>query len=248
MVIENQLEKSDHDHLGKLLTYLVAMGADTAIWIVSEPRPEHVSTISWLNESCSVSFYLLKVEAVKIGDSLPAPLLTMVVGPSEESREVGETKKEWAERYTLRHRFWSELLERAAKRTRLHATIAPRRYHWLGARAGVSGLGFNYTVRQHDAGVELYIDRGKDAGTQNEYIFDELAASKEVIEGSFGEPLDWQRLEDSRACRIKKLITLGGYRDEPSKWPEIQEAMVDCMVRLERSFRPHINELNPKTG
>lgn len=67
VVIENQLEKSDHDHLGKLLTYLVAMGADTAIWIVSEPRPEHVSTISWLNESSSASFYLLKVEAVKIG-------------------------------------------------------------------------------------------------------------------------------------------------------------------------------------
>src|SRR5215207_6380576 len=114
VVIENQLEKSDHDHLGKLLTYLVAFEAKAAIWIVSEPRPEHVSTITWLNESSPASFYLVKVEAIRIGDSPPAPLLTKVVGPSEESREVGETKKELAERYTLRRRFWTELLERAA--------------------------------------------------------------------------------------------------------------------------------------
>jgi hypothetical protein len=65
VVIENQLEKSNHDQLGKLLTYLVAIGAMTAIWIVSDPRPEHVSTISWLNESSSASLYLMKVEAIK---------------------------------------------------------------------------------------------------------------------------------------------------------------------------------------
>ena len=89
----NQLERSNHDHLGKLITYLTAIGAKVAIWIVADPRPEHVSAISWLNESSSASFYLLKVEAIKIGDSEPAPLLTLIVGPSEEARELGETKK-----------------------------------------------------------------------------------------------------------------------------------------------------------
>ena len=53
VVIENQLEKSNHDHLGKLVTYLTAMGATVAIWIVSDPRPEHVAAITWLNESSS---------------------------------------------------------------------------------------------------------------------------------------------------------------------------------------------------
>ena len=65
MVVENQLEKSNHDHLGKLLTSLVTLGAKTAIQIVSEPKSEHVSTITWFNESSSASFYLLKVEAIK---------------------------------------------------------------------------------------------------------------------------------------------------------------------------------------
>lgn len=107
VIIENQLEKSDHDHLGKLVTYLVAMGARAAIWIVSNPRPEHIAAITWLNESSSANFYLLKVEAIQIGDSLPAPLLTEIVGPSEEGKEVGRAKQEIAERYIIRERFWT---------------------------------------------------------------------------------------------------------------------------------------------
>ena len=56
VIIENQLDKSNHDHLGKIITYVVAVDAKTAIWIVSDPRPEHVNAISWLNESSSTSF------------------------------------------------------------------------------------------------------------------------------------------------------------------------------------------------
>ncbi len=78
VIIENQLEKSNHDHLGKLITYLTAIGAKTAIWIVADPRPEHVGAISWLNESSSAEFFLLKVEGIKIEDSKPAPLLTSI--------------------------------------------------------------------------------------------------------------------------------------------------------------------------
>src|SRR5208282_770335 len=94
VVSENQLEKSNHDHLGKLITDLTAVDAHTAIWIVSDPRPEHIKAISWLNESSAASFYLLKVEAIRIGASESAPLLTLIVGPSQEGREVGKKKKE----------------------------------------------------------------------------------------------------------------------------------------------------------
>lgn len=72
VIIENQLEKSDHDHLGKVVTYATLMSAKAAVWIVADPRPEHVAAISWLNsEVSSTAFYLLKVEAIKIGDLTP---------------------------------------------------------------------------------------------------------------------------------------------------------------------------------
>jgi len=242
VVIENQLEKSDHAHLGKLVTYLTAIGAKSAIWIVAEPRPEHIGAITWLNESSSAAFYLMKVEGVKIGESAPAPLLTLIVGPSEEGRDVGETKKKIAGRYMNRHRFWTALLERAKEKTSLHVSISPGQYSWVGTGAGKSGLGLIYVIRKHEGNVELYIDRGKDSEEENKQIFDTFMKSKSEIEKAFGGPLEWQRLDGKRACRIRKKVLRGGYLDE-EKWPEIQDEMIESMIKLEKALRPSIISL-----
>jgi len=241
VIIENQLEKSDHDHLGKLITYLTAIGASSAIWIVANPRPEHVNAISWLNEASSASFYLLKVEAIKIGESSPAPLLTLIVGPSAEGREVGEKKRELKERHIIRRRFWTELLEKAKSKTNLHANISPGKDSWIGAGSGKQGLGFNYVIRMHDALTELYIDKGRDLEEENKRIFDDLFASKQQIEDVFGDTLEWERLDGRRACRIRKLIDIGGYRND-EVWDELQNAMIHAMVQLEKALKPLINK------
>lgn len=243
VIIENQLEKSNHDHLGKVITYLAVIGAKTAIWIVAEPRPEHVSAIAWLNESTAANFYLLKVEGICIENSKPAPLITLIVGPSEETREVGKTKEEIAERFLIRKRFWTGLLERAKEKTKLHANISPSQHSWIGTGAGKRGLALDYVIRKNEADVELYIDSGKESGSENKQIFDILNSSKSVIEKEFGGPLEWQRLDNKRACRIKKTITIGGYRSEESEWSVIQEAMIDAMIRLDKSLKPFIQKL-----
>jgi len=230
VIIESQLEKSDHDHLGKIITYLTAIGAKYAIWITSDPRPEHVAAINWLNESTAASFYLLKVEAIQIGDSLPAPLLTLIVGPSQEGKIAGVTKKDIAERDELRYRFWSGLLERAKGMMQLFTNISPGRYSYISAGAGRSGLSFLYNIRKHDAMIQFYIDRGK--VEENKGIFDRLDATKSTIEQDFGESLEWEHPEGKRAYGITKTITLGGYRDDEAKWPEIQDAMITAMIRL----------------
>ena len=242
VIIENQLERSNHDHLGKLITYLTAIGAKAAIWIVADPRPEHISAISWLNESSSASFYLLKLEAVRIEDSLPAPLLTLIVGSSEESQALGETRREFTERHSLRYRFWTQLLDRARDRTTLHANISPSQRATIST-AVQSGLFLRYVIQQHTSDIELYIDRGREADNQNNEIFDTLENAKEEIEEVFGESLEWQRLEGQRSCRIGERFSLGGYRDDEEEWAEIQDAMIDGMIRLEAAFRSHIDRL-----
>ena len=240
VVIENQLEKSDHDHLGKLLTYLVGLEARHAVWIVADPRPEHVGVIAWLNESAATDFYLLKLEAIRIGNSEPAPLLTQIVGPSEETRKVGQTKKEMADRERLRYRFFQGLLEHAKTRTQLHANVSPGKHNWVAATAGTAGLAFNYVVLQRDARVELYIDTGD--GDKNQSIFQSLQLKKERIEAAFGLPLEWDTKEGRRGCRIQKTYASGGYRDEDA-WEAVYDELVEAMVKLASAMKPHLKKL-----
>ena len=239
-VIENQLEKSNHDHLGKVITYLTSMKARGAIWIVSEPRQEHVNAMAWLNEASSADFYLVKVEAVRIGDSPAAPLLTLIVGPSAEAKEAGRAKQEMAERYDIRKQWWSQLVQLPG--AKLHAHITPGQYAWIGTSSGVRGLNLNYVVTKTESGVELYIDRGKDCEEENEAIFDQLLESKDKVQAAVTFPLSWQRLDGRRACRIR-IDLPGGYRSPDSEWPEIQQRMTDAMTQLEAAFKPVLRGL-----
>lgn len=242
VVIENQLEKSDHDHLGKIITYLVSVGAKVGIWIVSNPRPEHIAAISWLNESDLADFYLVKVEAITIDESSPAPLMTLIAGPTTEGREIGKTKKDLSERHHLRFEFWSSLLERFSNETNLFDNISPSHAHWISKSAGKSGLSFSIVLWKDASAVELYIDRGKDKGHLNESIYDQLITHKEAIENDFGSELEWELLSGKRACRIKKKTLTGGLQNR-DKWGEIIDNLVKDMILFEKSLRPHIDKL-----
>lgn len=243
-IIENQLEKTDHDHLGKVVTYLSNLDAKAAIWISSNPRDEHIKAIKWLNEYTpdDISFYLVKVEAVQIGDSAPAPLFSIVAEPTEISKEVGKEKKEFAERHHLRKEFWTLLLVKAKTKTRLHSNVSPCIYHWIGTGAGKSGIGYNYIITNDYVASEIYFDRGKEFPSLNKERFDNLYKNKDEIEKIFGGKLSWERLDKKRASRIVLRFRGAGLRDK-DKWSEIQDKMIDSMIRLEKAFKPYIEKL-----
>ena len=155
---------------------------------------------------------------------------------------MGVVKKDFSERHLHRRRFWTELLDYAREQTNLHANISPTHEGWAGTGAGKSGLSYNYVAMQHEIRVELYIDRGRDAGEENKAIFDKLLASRDRVEETFGGPLEWQRLEGKRASRVATNVRLGGYQDE-ERWPEVFRATVDAMVRLERALCPFVERL-----
>jgi hypothetical protein len=246
VLVENQLEPTDHDHLGKLLTFLTNLDAKGGIWITREARPGHMRAVEWLNEVSprDVAFYLVRIAAYRIGNSTPAPLFTVIVGPSPGSKDVGETKEALAERHLLRLKFWEQLLEKAKGRgLTLHGGRSPSKDNWLGASAGKAGFHYNYVIwLDEKTAVELWIDVGDQA--ENKRIFDSLHAKKERIEKDFGGPLSWERLDDRRDSRIRYVINRGGLRDDQAKWPAIQEAMVDAMSRLSSAFKPHIAGLH----
>ena len=127
------------------------------------------------------------------------------------------------------------LLTRAATKTSLHANISPSESSWVGTSSGMRGLAFNYVTGQYESRVELYIGRGAEEADANKRIFDRLHDQKEQIESSFGGELSWQRLDGKQSCRIAHIISAGGWRSDEAKWPEIQDAMIEAMVRLERA-------------
>jgi hypothetical protein len=242
VVIENQLTKSDHDHLGKLLTYMSNRDASAGIWIVSECRPEHVRAVSWMNQSPNADFYIVKVEAIRIGDSEPAPLLTMIVGPGEAGKAAGKAEGELKELDVLRRDFWTKLLDIARTKTELHSNRNPTTDGYISAGAGKAGIQFNYCIWEHKGRVELYIDCGPGSEQRNIDILELLLTHRADIEKAFGQELEWDSMPGRRAARVLTQ-TVGGYRNSKSEWTQIITHMVDAMVRLEQALKPYIRKL-----
>ena len=247
VIIENQYNKSDHDHLGKLLTYLSnVQGTKKAIWIVEDARADHINTINWLNENVETcSFYLVKIEVFKIQDSPPAANFDLLAGPTETTKIKQKINAEDSSRDKARYEFWSLFLDRSKSKTNMYGNITPRIYSWLGVSTGLRGVGYNCAVGKSSAQAEIYIDRGKDTPEENKQIFDALEKNKYSIEKNFGKKLLWEPLPESRACRIKAVIDSGGWKNEDD-WENIHNQLIEYCINMKKSFDPHIKELIKK--
>jgi hypothetical protein len=122
-------------------------------------------------------------------------------------------------------------------------TLSPSNYGWIAFASGKPGLSFVTTITQHSATAQLVIDRGKDSDAENRAILDQLKGHKVEIEQAFGGPIEWYQQEGVRLCRLIHEVKVGGYRDEEAKWPEIQDKIIDAMVRLERALRTYLQAI-----
>lgn len=244
VIIENQLEKTDHDHLGKMLTYLSNLNASLAIWVTSHPREEHKKAVDWLNENSpnTIGFYLVKIEAIQINDSAAAPLFTIESEPTEIAKSVGKEKRELAERAVVQKEFWTQLLDVARQHTKLYANISPQPYHWIGAGIGKTGTGINMTITKSKGQVEVYLDRGNGSQDLNKKRFDILHNHKDKIEKSFGAPLVWERMDKKRASRISFRYEDAGL-DNRDKWDDLQHRMIKGAAKLYEAVKPYIADL-----
>ncbi|MDD3285179.1 MAG: DUF4268 domain-containing protein [Patescibacteria group bacterium] len=246
VIVENQLERTDHTHLGQVITYLVNLGAKTAIWIASDPNEEHAKAIDWLNEVTpdDISFYLVKLEAIKIGDdSSSAPLFTVIKRPTREKKQLGAEKKEYAERHVLREKFWGQFLEDINSKYPFCSNINPSTDNWIAVALGMSGVSANLVISKKYARVEIYINRGDKE--ENKKIFDYFYAIKDEIESGFGDNLIWERMEDNVTSRIKYQLDGVDVSDE-ADWPKMNKFLIDVVVRMMKSFKEPVRKLRSK--
>lgn len=157
-------------------------------------------------------------------------------GKGQNTRHV-PSKDGLAERHVRHLEFWGQLLEKAKNKTKIHAKVSPGKENWISAGAGKTGLYFNYVVCTEYSRVELYIDRGE--AEWNKRVFINLLQRKVEIEEVFGNPLDWELLPNKRASCIRFVVSNYGLRDD-DHWDELQDQMIDAMIRFEKAFRPFI--------
>jgi len=169
IAIENQLEPSDHTHLGQLLTYLVGMDADIGVWICAEPHDEHVKTVEWLNAFNQKQIYLVHVRFVQIGDSDRAPMFEVVAGPDESNAQVAQSKASDNANAEIRKQFWSELSQSIDDQGNPFYGLQPSPYHYMGRPLGKGGFSVNCVLQKARASsVELYVDNGLDGNANKE--------------------------------------------------------------------------------
>ncbi len=248
VIIENQFYSTDHDHLGKLITYLSNVEeTKKAIWIVEKSKTEHTNTIRWLNENIdSCSFYLVKVQLFKIKDNdEPAVRFELIAGPDETTKYTGKIKREDAERLKKRFEFWSIFIEKAKEKTDLYSGRTAGKQSYVTTGAGTRGMSYSCVVRETDCQAELYIDRGKDKADENKKIFGELHKHRNEIEKKFGDQLNWEELPNRRACRISIRTYVGGWAKEET-WEKAHDVLIDYATRFEKTFDPHIDLIRKK--
>lgn len=234
VLIENQLEPTNHDHLGKIITYASGLDAAVVIWIVSSARDEHASAIEWLNKHTDddISFFLLEVHAYKIGDSDPAPQFKIIEQPNDFVKTVKNIAKntELNESQKSRLEFWTQFNEIIVANGKPFNTRKASTDHWYNVAIGSSeaNISIDLVNKEHKIRIGLWINDNKD-------IFDSLFQQKSSIENALGIELEWHRLDDKKASYICTYVNGLNFKKQDN-YPILMTQIIDVVSRMRTVF------------
>ncbi len=240
VAIENQIAGTDHTHLGQLLTYSAGLNAGIVIWIATQFRDEHRAALDWLNEGTrdSLNFFGVEVQAVRIGDSLPAPLFRLAAAPNTWSKDLKESEAEVTPAQKKYIRFWRPILEEL-RRTHGWNIGTQNKFAHFEVGGGLGSAKFGRTMRftrEGEARVELVI-KSPDQDW-NKTAFDLLEESSTQLEEEFGS-MKWERLDDSKMSRVV-MSRPGSIDNTEEELDAIGTWMIEHVTRFPGTFKPHL--------
>ena len=238
VIIENQLTQTDHDHLGKLLTYAAGFDASVIIWVSSLIRAEHRQALDWLNQRTdeTTQVFGVVVELIRIDESRPAVTFKVVVSPNDwqkgaRSRAASAPASSRSERYRA---YFQSLIDSLREEHSFTNARSAQPQNWYTFSSGVTGIGYgaNFTA-QGKARSELYIDLGD--ATKNLFVLERLKEMREQIEPQFEDEIFWEELEERRACRIGLYID-GSIDMSDEELEAVREWQISNLLRLREAF------------
>lgn len=234
IIIENQLEDTNHDHLGKLITYASGRGANTIIWVVKHAREEHRAAIEWLNSHTDdeVGFFLCEIHLYCIEASKPAVKFEIVEKPNDWAKTVKKNDTiNQTEQFRLE--YWNAFNEYAFANAKFSKEFKQRKAtkaHWMDLSIGSSACHITISLVRKDGSlvVELYINDDKD-------IFHSLLLKRESIEQEIGYALDWRELPEKKASRIKLAKRVDF--EKRSEWFNQFDWLMDVLIKFKKAFK-----------
>ena len=246
VLIENQLERTDHIHLGQLLTYAAGLNAVTIAWVAKRFTEEHRAALDWLNEITDeeFNFFGLEIELWKIGDSAIAPKFNIVCQPNDWIRDVTSKVKSLptanlTQTKQLQYEYWAAFREFALAGATSIKPTKPLYQHWMNIALGRSGFGLCAvaSAASNEIRAEVVIPH-KDAKA----YYALLEAQRTEIEAEFGEPLTWYNPAEVKSCRIYVRRTAN--LNAKDKWAEQHQWLVEKLDRLYKVFSDRVKQLS----
>jgi hypothetical protein len=241
VVVENQLEDSDHNHLGKSIAYAAGLDADIIVWIASKFNDEHTDAIQWLNKNSreGVDLFAIRLEVWRIGDSKPAVRFNAVEEPSEWQEKAKRTEGELTETKTLQEEFWTTFRDRIESSETPLRPRKPKPQHWYDNPIGKSGFKLQFTANTVEDKIYCQLIIRDDAEA-----YQQLDAEREQIEEQFGEQLVWSAPEDAQgeSKRSKISISRTCNLSKREDWEDYIDWMVDRGERFHDVFYDRIQQ------
>ena len=237
VIVENQLEQSDHAHLGQILTYAAGTNPTTIIWITTGFRPEHRAALDWLNEHSDpdTRFFGVEIDVVRIGDSPPAPNFKLVAEPNDWEKQVKAATAAGAmtERSKLYWDFWEQFRTRVVTEhpdwTRRKTST---RESWYDLPTGIGGALFSTAFTRGHLVVQLYF---ADADpTVNLARFEELRTKKDQFEQALGQQAVWDEMAGRKATRVYVTSSFDDV-EAVDQWPAMIDWLLDQHVRFRQA-------------
>lgn len=248
VLVENQLEATDHTHLGQLMTYAAGLNAVTIVWVASRFREEHRAAIDWLNEITDdgFNFFGLEVEVWRIGESQPAPKFNAIAKPNEWSRSVKQTASAagLTETRQLQLAYWTAFKEFAGDQASFRVG-KPQPQHWMSFGMGRSGIHLSAVASTWDSDANRSGGESRAelvmVSRESKEQFEALIADRKDVEAVLGEPLTWYNPDNARVCRI--YVRRAANIEDKDDWPSQHKWLLEKLEKLRSTFADRIAQL-----
>ena len=243
VLIENQIERSDHRHLGQLLTYAAGLQAETIVWIASTFTEEHIAALDRLNEITNEEcrFFGLEIELWKIGDSEIAPKFNVVSKPNNWSKSISQaTRRRMTETTELQYRYWVQFQKHIQDSGSKLKTRRPKPRHWYDFSVGRSGFHISALLNTRDKCITVKLSI-KDPSKK---FFNLLAQDQSKIEKEIGTKLIWDESPENPRAKILQVRDADPTKE--SDWQSQHDWFIERIETFDRVFRPRIASLDPE--